>query len=243
MGIPFTNPKPVSLVKYLINMVTHGDPDAIILDFFSGSATTAHATMQLNADDGGNRKWLMVQLLEETYESSEAFKSGYKTIPEISRERIRRAGDTIAAEHPDAKVDYGFRSLTIVDTNYKDVYKSASETTQLALSDTVDNIKEDRTELDLLYGILTATALELNRPLETRDIGGSSVYLYDYFSEVSGLIACFSESVSEETIKAIAALKPLTAVFKDSSFPDSQAKVNLSEHFRILSPETKVKVI
>ena len=123
------------------------------------------------------------------------------------------------------------------------MYKSAAGTTQQLLLDTVDNIKEDRTELDLLYGVLTVTALELNRPLETRDIDGSSVYLYDYFSEVSGLTACFSESVSEETIKAIASLKPLTAVFKDSSFPDSQAKVNLSEHFRIISPETKVKVI
>ena len=123
------------------------------------------------------------------------------------------------------------------------IYKTAGETTQQLLIDTVDNIKEDRSELDLLYGVLTATALELNRPFETRDISGSTVYLYDYFSEVSGLIACFSESVSEETIKAIAALKPIAAVFKDSSFPDSQAKVNLAEHFRILSPDTKVKVI
>ena len=240
-GSIFDFPKNISYIKVLLGL--NMDPDSTLVDFFSGSGTTAHAVMQLNSEDGGNRKWIMVQLPEETDEASEAFKAGYKTIPEISRERIRRAGDKITTEHPDAKVDYGFRALSITETNYKDVYKSASETTQLALSDTVDNIKDDRSELDLLYGVLTATALELNRPLETRDVSGSAVYLYDYFSEVSGLIACFSESVSEETIKTIAALKPLTAVFKDSSFPDSQAKVNLSEHFRIISPDTKVKVI
>jgi len=237
----FTNPKPVGLIKKCL-VITTGEDD-LVLDFFSGSGTTAHAVTQLNAEDGGNRKWIMVQLPEVTDEASEAYKAGYKTIPEISRERIRRAGDKIAKENSDANVDYGFRALTITDTNYKDVYKSASETTQQALLDTVDNVKEDRSELDLLYGVLTATALELNRPLKTKDITGSTVYLYDYLNEISGLIACFSASISEETIKEIAKLKPLTAVFRDSSFPDSQAKVNLSEHFRIISPDTKIKVI
>ena len=127
--------------------------------------------MQLNAEDGGNRKWIMVQLPEETDEKSEAFKAGYKTIPEISRERIRRAGDKIASEHPDAKVDYGFRALRIDDTNYKEVYKSAGEYTQANLLDAVDNIKANRSDLDLLYGVLTATAWELNRPLETTEAG------------------------------------------------------------------------
>ncbi|NCU29479.1 site-specific DNA-methyltransferase [Candidatus Saccharibacteria bacterium] len=234
-------PKPVDLIKRCMQL--YSSKDSIVLDFFSGSATTAHAVMQLNAEDGGNRKWIMVQLSEETDEKSEAFKAGYKTIPEIARERIRRAGDKIAAEHPDAKVDYGFRSLVVAETNYKEVYRPAGELQQSVLLDVVDNIKEDRSELDLLFGVLTASALELNRPLETRDIAGTSVYLYDYFGEVSGLVACFAESISEDTIKQIAALKPLTAVFRDSSFPDSQAKVNLAEHFRIISPETKVKVI
>ena len=243
MGIPFTNPKPVNLIKYLVNMITHDDKNCNVVDFFSGSGATAHAVMELNAEDGGNRKWIMVQLPEETDEASEAFKAGYKTIPEISRERIRRSGDKIATDNPEAKVDFGFRSLVIANTNYKEVYKPAGELQQSTLLDVVDNIKDDRSELDLLYGVLTATALELNRPLETRDISGSKVYLYDYFDEVSGLAACFSDSVSEDTIKIIATLKPLTAVFKDSSFPDSQAKVNLSEHFRIISPDTKVKVI
>jgi adenine-specific DNA-methyltransferase len=237
----FDYPKPVELLSFLSKLAA--SPSSIVLDFFSGSGSTAHAVMQLNAEDGGSRKWIMVQLPEETDEKSEAFKAGYKTIPEISRERIRRAGDKIATEHPEAKVDYGFRSLVIAETNYKEVYKPAGELQQSALLDVVDNIKEDRSELDLLFGVLTASALELNRPLETRDVSGATVYLYDYFAEVSGLVACFAESISEDAIKQIAALKPLTAVFRDSTFPDSQAKVNLAEHFRIISPETKVKVI
>jgi adenine-specific DNA-methyltransferase len=215
----------------------------VVLDFFSGSGTTAHAVMQLNAEDGGNRKWIMVQLPEETDEKSEAYKAGYKTIPDIARERIRRAGDKIAKEHPDAKVDYGFRALKIDDLNEKDVHKTPGQYQQDSLLDSVDNIKEDRSDLDLLYGVLIKSALELNKPIQTKDSDSSKVYMYDYFGEVSGLIACFEKNISETVVKEIAKLKPLTAVFRDSSFPDSQAKINLSEHFRMLSPETKVKVI
>ncbi len=240
-GKLFDSPKPVPYIKDLLSMGSL--KNSIIVDFFSGSGTTAHAVMQLNAEDGGSRKWIMVQLPEETPEDSEARKAGYATIPDIARERIRRAGDKISKEYPDAKVDYGFRSLVIADTNYKEVYKPVSEVTQESLLETVDNIKEDRTELDLLYGVLTQLALELNRPLKTQDISGATVYLYDYFGEVSGLIACFASKVSEEAIKQIASLKPLTAVFRDSSFEDSQAKVNLAEHFRVISPDTKVRVI
>ncbi len=242
LDIPFDFSKPKGLIGYLMKIIGSHDND-IILDFFAGSGSTAHAVMQLNAEDGGNRKWIMVQLPEETDEKSEAFKAGYKTIPEISRERIRRAGDKIASEHPDAKVDYGFRALRIDDTNYKDVYKSAGELSQATLLNDVDNIKDDRSDLDLLYGILTQSAFELNRPLETTDIAGAIVYKYDYFGEVSGLVACFAEHISEDTIKQIAQLKPLTAVFRDASFAGSEAKVNLAEHFRILSPDTKVKVV
>lgn len=240
-GKLFDTPKPIPYIKDLLLMGS--GKDSMVLDFFSGSATTAHAAMQLNAEDGGNRKWIMVQLPEETDEKSEAFKAGYKTIPEISRERIRRAGDKIAEQHPDAKVDYGFRALRIDDTNHKDVYRPAADYQQNMLDDLVDNIKEDRSALDLLYGVLTATAWELNKPLQTIELAGSTVYKYDYFGEVSGLVACFAPEISEETIKQIAQLKPLTAVFREGSFPDSQAKVNLAEHFRILSPDTKVKVI
>lgn len=239
----FDFPKPTSLLKEIILGATIHTKDSLVLDFFSGSATSAHAVMQLNAEDGGNRKWIMVQLPEETDEKSEAHKAGYKTIPEISRERIRRAGDKIASEHPDAKVDYGFRALRIDETNHKDVYRPAADYQQNMLDDLVDNIKEDRSDLDLLYGVLTATAWELNKPLETVTLDGATVYKYDYFGEVSGLVACFADEISEEAIKQIAQLKPLTAVFKEGSFPNSQAKVNLAEHFRIISPDTKVKVI
>ncbi len=240
-GKYFDFPKPVDLIKFFVRQRT--SEQDIILDFFSGSGTTAHAVLQLNAEDGGSRRWIMVQLPEEIDTSAEAFKAGFKSIPEIARERIRRAAKKISSEYPDIELDDGFRALTIDDTNYKEVYKSAGQYAQGELLDAVDNIKEDRSDLDLLYGVLTATALELNKPLEKRSMSGSDVYLYDYFSETSGLVACFSDSVPEETIKEIANLKPLTAVFKDSSFPDSQAKVNLSEHFRIISPDTKVKVI
>ena len=237
----FDYPKSIELIKRMAMLYSSGDD--VVLDFFSGSATTAHAVMQLNAEDGGNRKWIMVQLPEETDEKSEAFKAGYKTIPEISRERIRRAGDKIAEQHPDAKVDYGFRALRIDDTNHKDVYRPAADYQQNMLDELVDNVKEDRSDLDLLYGVLTATAWELNKPLETVEIDGATVYKYDYFGEVSGLVACFADEISEEAIKQIAQLKPLTAVFKEGSFPNSQAKVNLAEHFRIISSDTKVKVI
>jgi len=237
----FDFPKNISFLKTLAEL--NSDTDSIVLDFFSGSGSTAHAVMQLNAEDSGRRKWIMVQLPEDTDEKSEAFKAGYKTIPEISRERIRRAGDKIAQENPDAKVDYGFRSLVIDDTNYKEVYKSAGQYAQAELLDAIDNIKEDRSDLDLLYGVLTQSALELNRPIETVELSGATTYKYDYFGEVSGLVACFVENISEATIKEIAKLKPLTAVFRESSFADSQAKVNLAEHFRILSAETKVKVV
>lgn len=238
----FDYPKSPQLIKWLANLVSSAN-DYVVLDFFAGSGSTAHAVMQLNAEDGGSRKWIVVQLPEETGENSEAFNDGYQTIPEISRERIRRAGDKIASEHPDAKVDYGFRALRIDDTNHKDVYRPAADYQQSMLDELVDNVKEDRTDLDLLYGVLTATAWELNKPLETVELAGATVYKYDYFDEVSGLIACFADEISEEVIKQIAQLKPLTAVFKEGSFPNSQAKVNAAEHFRIISPDTKVKVI
>lgn len=249
LKIPFDYAKPSSLIRYLAKTVTYQDTEAIVLDFFSGSGTMGHAIMQLNAEDGGCRKHIQVQLPEETDEKSEARKAGYKTIPEIARERIRRAGEKIKDEFKDelAKrekpLDVGFRTLTVADTNYKDVYKSVGQHTQESLLDTVDNVKEDRSELDLLYGVLVQSALELNRPIEKKVLSGADVYAYDYFGEVSGLVACFADSVPEETIKEIAKLKPLTAVFKDSSFESSQDKVNLAEHFRIISPDTKVKVV
>ncbi len=207
-----------------------------MLDFFSGSGTTAHAVMQLNAIDGGSRKWIMVQLPEQTVVNSESYKFGYKTIPDISRERIRRAGEKIA-------IDIGFRALTVSDTNYKEIHTPASQLQQSVLLKVVDNIKDDRTDLDILYGVLTQSALQLNKPIETHSVAKNKVYLYNYSRDFSGLVACFSKDISEETISYIANLKPLTAVFRDNSFVDSQAKVNLAEHFRVISPDTKLKII
>jgi adenine-specific DNA-methyltransferase len=229
----FDNPKSVTVIKNLLEII--GNPSALILDFFAGSGTTAHAVMQLNAN-GGNRKWILVQLDETCDEKNEAFKAGYKTIDEISRERIRRAADKLGDKS-------GFRALKIDDNNFKAVRKSLSETKQLEIQCDVDNIKEDRTPLDLLFGCLTAMAMELNRPLETRTIEETEILLYDYRGEDSGVIACFTKSVQEKIIWAIAKLKPSTALFRDGSFETSVDKVNLYEHFRMRSPKTKVKVI
>ncbi len=257
----FDTPKPYELIKYLVLAASETDSKGeIVLDFFSGSATTAQAVFQLNAEDGGSRVHIQVQLPEDLDMALKTADAAAKerirrsidfldsigkphNIAEIAKERIRRSGDKIAKKYPGIAADYGFRSLIIADTNYKDVYKPAAQQQQATLLDVVDNIKDDRSELDLLFGVLTQSALELNRPCKSRDLAGNTVFTYDYFGEISGLLACFSNSISEETIKAIAQLKPLTAVFRDSSFATSQDKVNLAEHFRIISPETKVKVI
>ena len=243
--------KPIKFLQTLISQVVKSDTD-IVLDFFGGSGSTSHAVMDFNAKNGINAKFITVQLPEVISEDDKEQKDYFNflkginkptNIAELCKERIRRSGEQIAKEHPDAKVDYGFRSLVIADTNYKEIYKPVSEYKQESLLDGVDNIKEDRTDLDLLFGVLIQLALELNRPIETCEIEESTVYLYDYLGEVSGIVACFSEQISDEAIKQIAKLKPLTAVFRESSFADSQAKVNLAEHFRVLSPDTKVRVI
>lgn len=233
----FDFPKSLYLIEDILKLTTSDDD--IVLDYFSGSGTTAHATMTLNSKDAGNRKWIMVQLPELTEEKSEAYKAGFKSIPDISRERISRAGEQLAA----SVSDIGFRYFTVSESNYRDIYAPVSGYDQSNLLEFVDNIKNDRNDLDLLFAVLVKSALKLNSPIEERKVDGSNVYLYDYFGAMSGLAACFDENITEETIKQIAALKPLTAVFRESSFSTSQDKVNLAEHFRVLSPETKVKVI
>ena len=247
-GIAFNSgKKPVKMLTHFLNYLK--DKDFLVLDFFAGSSSTAHAVMKQNCTDGGTRKWIMVQLPENTDKKSEENKAGYRTISQLSLERIRRAGEKLKEDYKqdiskrETPLDAGFRALTVADTNHKEVHLPANEYQQAELLGNVDNIKEDRSDLDLLFGILSQSALEFNRPIEKRNIAGSDTYLYDYLEDTSGLIACFTEIVSEDTIKGIAKLKPLTAVFRDSSFKDSQAKVNLAEHFRIISPDTKVKVI
>ncbi len=239
----FTYVKPTKLIKLLCNSTNH---DSIILDFFAGSGTTGHAVMDLNAEDGGNRKYILVQLDEPTDEKSEAKKAGYSTIDQITAERLRRAGDKIIKEHPDleGKLDTGFRVFRIDSENENtDIRKPLKDVSQTDLFNSIDNIKKDRTPLDLLFGVVYASALPFDLKLETKKIGDNTVYLYGYLDEDSGLVACFDDNVSEDTIKEIAKLKPLTAAFKDSSFQDSAAKINLSEQFRVIAPDTKVKVI
>jgi adenine-specific DNA-methyltransferase len=240
-GKVFSYPKTVKLIKHFVDISTKTDKDAIILDFFSGSATTAHAVMQLNAEDGGHRKYIMVQLPEPCDEKSEAYKAGYKTICDIGKERIRRAGAKIKEENPlgTQDLDIGFRVLKLDTTNMNDVYYPAAEYTQDQLSLLEDNIKADRTDLDLLFGCLLDWGLPLSMPYTSETIDGCTVHTYNE----GDLIACFDESVPESVIKTIAKRQPLRAVFRDSSFENSPAKINVGELFKLLAPDTRVKVI
>ena len=211
------------------------------MDFFSGSATTAHAVMKQNAEDNGLRHFIMVQLPEKTEDNSEAAKAGYKTICEIGKERIRRAGVKIKEENPltTQDLDIGFRVFKLDESNMNDVYYSAGEYTQGLLTQLESNVKADRTDLDLLFGCLLEWGLPLSMPYKSETIDGCTVHTYND----GDLIACFDENVPESVIKEIAKRKPLRAVFRDSSFEDSPAKINVGEIFKLLAPDTRVKVI
>ena len=233
MGIPFETPKVVSIcAEHIQSFTKNGD---IILDFFSGSATTAHAVMQLNAEDNGHRKFIMVQLPEPCDEQSEAYKAGYKNICEIGKERIRRAGEKIKAENGLAaqNLDIGFRVLKLADSNMKDVYYAADDYKQADLLDMVSNIKDDRTDLDLLFGCLIDWGLPLSMPYTSEQIEGCTVHTYND----GDLIACFDANIPESVVKEIASRKPLRAVFRDSSFASSPAKINVFEIFKLYMPE------
>lgn len=235
----FDNPKPVEFVKKLLQLGTH--ETAIVLDFFSGSATTAHAVMQLNAEDGGHRKFIMVQLPEKCDEASEAYKAGYKNICEIGKERIRRAGEKIKEENPltTQNLDIGFRVFRVDESNMKNVYYHPEEVTQLMLGETVSNIKEDRTDLDLLYACLLDWGVEINLSHTSTQVAGCTVHNVDN----GALAACFDKAVPRAVVEYIANLQPLRAVFRDSAFATDAEKINVTEIFKNLSPDTKVKVI
>lgn len=233
----FDYTKPVKMITRLLQIGSNKED--VILDFFSGSATTAHAVMQLNAEDGGHRKFIMVQLPEETDEKSEAFKAGYKNICEIGKERIRRAAKKIHEDNPDAKIDDGFRVLKLDTTNMNDVYYAAGDYTQDMLMMMESNVKSDRTDLDLLFGCLLEWGLPLSLPYTSETIEGCTVHTYND----GDLIACFDENVPESVIKAIAKRQPLRAVFRDSSFASSPEKINVGEIFKLLAPDTRIKVI
>lgn len=229
----FPFPKPSSFVKQLLPLAS--DKDSIVLDFFSGSATTAHAVMQLNAEDGGHRKFIMVQLPEPCDEASEAYKAGYKNICEIGKERIRRAGDKIKSESPmtTQDLDIGFRVLKLDDSNMKDVYYAPDDYDQGMLAGLESNIKDDRTDLDLLFGCLIDWGLPLSLPYKSEQIDGCTVHTYND----DDLIACFDANIPESVVKEIAQRKPLRAVFRDSGFASSPEKINVFEIFKLYMPE------
>ena len=235
----FENVKPVDVISYLAGMVRCDD--MIILDFFSGSATTAHAVMQLNAEAGGHRKFIMVQLPEPCDEKSEAFKAGYKNICEIGKERIRRAGDKIKEDNPlgTQDLDIGFRVFRVDSSNMKDVYYQPEELEQQSMFDLVSNIKDDRTDLDLLYACLLDWGVEIHLPHTSTDLDGCTVHDMDN----GALMACFSPNVPRSVVEYMAKQQPLRAVFRDSAFASDDAKINVTEIFKNLSPDTKVKVI
>ena len=237
----FDTPKPSKLVSYLIT-ISGVEKDAIILDFFSGSATTAHAVMKLNAEDSGHRKFIMVQLPEKTDEKSEAYKAGYKNICEIGKERIRRAGRKIkedAGLTAPADLDIGFRCLRLDESNMENVYYTPDEVGQQDLFSLVDNVKEDRTPEDLLFQVMLDLGVLLSSPIEVKEIAGKKVFnVADGF-----LLACFDHDVTEETVKAIAQMKPYYAVFRDSSMANDSVATNFEQIFETYSPDTVRKVL
>ena len=251
-GGGFSFPKSLFTVYDSVYAGTANDKNAIVMDFFSGSGTTAHAVMKLNAADGGNRKFIMVQLPENLNEAASRpgldarlkaniittmkylVEHGYEpTICSFGKERIRRAGDKIKAEHPDVDLDIGFRVLKLDDSNMKDVYYAADDYDQRSLMDMISNIKEDRTDLDLLFGCLLDWGLPLSMPYKSEKIDGCTVHTYND----GDLIACFDPNVPESVVKEIARRKPLRAVFRDSSFADSPSKINVFEIFKFYMPE------
>lgn len=236
---PFDFPKPSALIKQLLLTAVRKDKDAIILDFFSGSASTAQAVMELNSEDGGSRKFILVQLPEETSDGSEVRENGYLNICDVGKERIRRAGNQILSEARKQTIDTGFRVFRIDDTNMNDVYYAAGDYTQDMLSMMESNIKPDRTSLDLLFGCLLEWGLPLSLPYTSEQMEGCTVHNYND----GDLIACFDENVPDAVIREIARRQPLRAVFRDSSFNGSPVKINVGEIFKMLAPDTRVKVI
>ena len=235
-GASFPYPKPVKLLKKIIYQAT--EKDDIIMDFFSGSATTAHAVMQQNVDDGGNRKFIMIQLPEKTDEKSESFRAGYKTICEIGRERIKLAGNKIKKESG-ANIDYGFRVFKLDSSNMKDVYYTPADTQQSLIDMFSDNIKEDRTPEDLLFQVMLDLGVMLSSKIEETEISGKKVFdVADGF-----LIACFDKDVSDETVTAIAKKKPYYAVFRDSSLTNDSVATNFEQIFASYSPNTVRRVL
>lgn len=233
VDIPFDSPKNPEVIKALINLFGVEEND-IVMDFFSGSASTACAVMELNEEDNTNRKFIMVQVPEVCGEKTDAYKAGFSTICEIGKERIRRTAKKIGGN-----TDKGFRVFRIDDSNMKDVYYSPAEINQNLIAMLDSNIKEGRTDLDLLFGCLLEWGLPLSMPYSSEDIEGYVVHNYND----GDLIACFAENIPDSVVRAVAKMQPLRAVFRDSSFANSPAKINVREIFKLMAPDTTVKVI
>lgn len=235
----FEHPKSEILIKRLLGFVTQ--KESVVLDFFSGSATTAHAVMQLNVEDGGSRKFIMVQLPELCDEKSEAYKAGYKNICEIGKERIRRAGKKIKEEKGQfaQNLDIGFRVLKLDSSNMKDVYYRPEDYSQSLLDMFEDNIKEDRTPLDLLFQVMLDLGKPLSAKIVEKEIAGKHVFIVDD----NDLIACFDKEITDEVVKTIAQMKPLYAVFRDSSMANDSVGTNFEQIFATYSPNTTRKVL
>ena len=236
---PFDTPKPTTLLKQMLQISSN--KDSIVLDFFSGSATTAHAVMQLNAEDNGHRKFIMVQLPEKCAEKSEGYKAGYKTICDIGEERIRRAGKKIKEEGglTTQDLDVGFRVLKLDSSNMQEVYYNPSAMTQDILAMTVDNVKADRTPLDLLFQVMLDLGIELSAKIDEHTVNGKTYYAVNE----NDIIACFDDDIDNDVITAIAKQNPLYAVFKDKSFATDSVGINNEQLFKTYSPSTVVKVI
>lgn len=237
-GKVFSYPKPTSLIKYLVTAST--GKDDLILDFFSGSSTTADAVMQANSEDNGDRKYILVQLPEACDPKSEAYQAGFQNICEIGKERIRRAGLKLQSKSVRQKnLDTGFRVFRIDSSNMKDVYYSPDEYSQNILDMLSSNIKEDRTSLDLLFGCLVDWGLPLSLPYSSEMIDGFEIHDYNE----GDLIACFDDNLTDTVLRKIAEKKPLRVVLRDSGFDDNASKINILEIFKTLSPDTSIRVI
>ncbi len=235
----FDYTKPIKLIYNLVK--SNFTEEGIILDFFSGSATTAHAVMQLNSEDGGNRKFIMVQLPEKTEEKSEAFKAGYKNICEIGKERIRRAGKKIKEESPltTQDLDTGFRVLKLNSTNMQDIYYSPKDISQADLFSQVDNVKPDRTGEDLLFQVMLELGATLDSKIETTTVAGKTIY-----NVAEGyLVACFDPDVTDDVVKTIAQMQPAYAVLRDTSMKDDSTATNFEQIFKTYSPDTVTKIL
>jgi adenine-specific DNA-methyltransferase len=233
----FKGQKSVKMLMRIIEATTKEDD--IVMDFFSGTGSTAHAVMQMNAEDGCHRKYIMVQLPEPCEDGGAAKEAGYENICEIGKERIRRIGQHINESAPLFDLDTGFRVFKVAESNMNDVYYSAGEYNQGMLSMLESNVKSDRSDLDLLFGCLLEWGLPLSMPYTSEQIEGCTVHTYND----GDLIACFDENIPDSVIKTIAKRQPLRAVFRDSSFDGSPAKINVGEIFKMLAPDTRIKVI